>query len=167
MNKKRKKKKTHPRKVKKTWRPRLFCHLLSTRIEVCILDDGLHHLNNVLLMRKKTMHGPLGDGLVTVIKPLPAPWLGLEGDNFFCLLPTRMTDPFLRGQLAFPSFFLFNDPFPMTLGADVDAPSFSFLQAAADVSTKALCLVASISAKGKWRKLDKKTGGKWKEEVRK
>ena len=58
-------------------------------------------------------------GLVAVIKPLPAPWLGLGGDDFLCLSPMEMSDPFLSGWLSFPSFFLFDDPFLTTLGADV------------------------------------------------
>ena len=96
-------------------------------------------------------------GPIVVIKPLPALWLGLGGNDFFCLSPTGMTGPFLRGWSSFPSFFLFDDPFLTTLGADIDAPSFSFLHAAADALTRALCLAASVSVKGKRRTLSKQT----------
>jgi len=55
-------------------------------------------------------------GPVAVIKPLPTPWLGLGGNDFFCLSPIGMTDPFLSGRSSFPSFFLLDDPLPTTLG---------------------------------------------------
>ena len=44
----------------------------------------------------------------------------------------------------------------MTLGANKEAPSlFFYLHAVANTLTKALCLTASISVKGKRRTLDK------------
>ena len=96
-------------------------------------------------------------GPVTVIKPLPAPWLGLGGDGCFdCLSPAGVPGPFLSGRLSFPSLFHLEVPLPMTLGADIEALFFSFyLRAAADALTKTLCLATSISAKGKTRTLDK------------
>ena len=165
MNKKRRRKRRTLERSKRPDAPDSFvvCSAQGSKSTSLMMDSTISTACSLCVRRRRTV--PWVTGPVVVIKPLLAPWLDLEGDNFFCLLPTRMIDPFLRGRLAFPSFFLFNDPYPMTLGADVDAPSFSFLWVVADVSTKALCLATSISAKGKLRKLDKKTGGKRKEEA--
>ena len=104
-------------------------------------------------------------GPIAIIKPFPAPWLGLEGDDFFGLSPTEVTSPFLSGRLSFPSLFRFTAPLPTTLGADDDASSLSFfLHSATDALTKALCLVASISVKDEGRALDKQTERKQQEE---
>ena len=149
-------KRTYPRKVKKTWRLQVFCHLLDIRIQVRLLDDWLNHFNDMFLMceKRRTIHWVTG--LVAVIKPILALWLGLEGDNFFGLSPPGMTGPFLRGWSSFPSLFRLYDPLMMTLGANKEAPSLSFyLHAVANTLTKALCLTASISVKGKRRTLDK------------
>ena len=60
------------------------------------------------------------------IKPLPVPWLGLEGDGFLGCFSPRVTDGFLGGRSSFLSVFLLGAPFLMTLGADEDALSPSF-----------------------------------------
>ena len=149
-------KRTYLRKFKKTWRFQVFCHLLDIRIQVRLLDDWLNHLNNMFLIceKRRTIHWVTG--LVAVIKPVLALWLGLEGDNFFGLSPLGMIGPFLRGWSSFPSLFRLYNPLMMTLGADKKAPSFSFyLHTVANTLTKALCFTASISVKGKRRTLDK------------
>ena len=93
--------------------------------------------------------------LVAVIKPLPTPWLGLEGDNFFGLSLARRAGPFLSGWSSFLSFFHLDDPLVMPLEADEKAPSFSFcFRVATDTLTRALYLAASIFAKGKRRTLN-------------
>ena len=93
-------------------------------------------------------------GPIAVIKPLLAPWLGLEGNDFFDLSPAGMADPFLSGWSSFPSLFRLDDPLMTLLGADEEDPSFC-LCTVADALTKALCLANSISAKGKRQTLDK------------
>ena len=90
-----------------------------------------------------------------VIRPLSAPWLGLGGNDFLGSLSPGVVDTFLGGRLSFPSAFLLGTPFPTTLGADKDTPSFpfsfsSFLRAVVAL-INALYLVASISAKDKWQ----------------
>ena len=143
-------KRTYPRKVKKTRRLQVFCRLLGTRVQVHLFDDWSNHLNSIFLMREKTTNGSWVTGPVTVIKPLPVPLLGLEGDDFFGLSTIGMTNPFLNGWSSFPSLFRLDDPLMTTLGADEEAPSFSFcLRATADALTKALYLATSIFAKGK------------------
>ena len=89
-------------------------------------------------------------GPIAVIKPLPAPCLDLGGDDFFYWLPTGITSPFLKGQSSFLSDFQLGAPFLTTLWDDEDVLSFSsFLHVTVDALTNALCLVASIFAKGK------------------
>ena len=102
---------------------------------------------------------PWATGPVVVIKPLPSPWLGLGGDGCFdCLSPTRVSGPFLSKWSSFPSFFHLDAPLLTTLDADVEAPSFSFCMRAIDNAlTKALCLLASISMKGKMQLLEEET----------
>ena len=102
---------------------------------------------------------PWATGPVVVIKPLPAPWLGLGGDDYFdCLSPTGVSGPFLSGWSSFPSFFHLDIPLLKTLDANVEAPSFSFCVCAIDNAlTKALCLLASISTKGKIQVLEEET----------
>jgi len=98
--------------------------------------------------------------LVAVIKPLPTLWLGLGGDNFFGLSFARRAGPFLSGWSSFPSFFHLDDPLVTPLGADEEAPSFSFyFRAATDTLTRALYLAASIFTKGKRRTLNMQTEG--------
>ena len=89
-------------------------------------------------------------GPIAVIKPLPAPWLGLGGDDFFGLSLVGRASTFLSGRSSFPSPFHLDDPLVTPLEANEEAPSFSFcLQVAADALIRALCLASSISAKGK------------------
>ena len=98
-----------------------------------------------------------------VISPLPAPWLGLGGDDFLGSLSLGVTVTFLEGGLSFSSAFLLGTPFSTALGADEDTPSFpfsffssSFLRAETDALTKAFYLVASISVKDKRREVKHK-----------
>ena len=96
---------------------------------------------------------PWVTGPEDVIKLLPAPWLGLGGDDFLGCFSPEVIDGFLEGRSSFLSFFLLGAPFPAALEVDKDAPSFpffssSFLYTTVDALTKAFCLVASISAKG-------------------
>ena len=102
---------------------------------------------------------PWATGPVVVIKPLRAPWLGLGGDDCFDYLsPTRVSGPFLSGWSSFPSFFHLDVPLLKTLDANVEAPSFSFCMRTIDNAlTKALCLLASISMKGKMQLLEEET----------
>ena len=121
-----------------------------------MIDSIISMTCSLCVRRRRTV--PWVTRPVTVIKPLPTLWLGLGGDDFFCLSPTRMTGPFLSGRSSFSSLFLLDDPLLTPLGANVDAPSFSFyLCAVVDAFTKALCLTASISMKDKGRMLYKQT----------
>ena len=112
---------------------------------------------------------PWVTGPITVIKPLPTPWLGFRGDSFLGYLSPEVTVPFLRGHSSFPSAFLLGAPFPTTLGANEDTPSFpfffsSFLCVVANALTNTFFLATSISVKEKGRELDTKTTRKrWKE----
>ena len=96
---------------------------------------------------------------VSVIRPLPSSWLGLGGDSCFGFLSLAgMPGPFFSRRSSFPSLFRLDVPLVTSLGADEEAPSFSFfflLVAAA--LTRALCLVASNFAKDKRRMFDKQT----------
>ena len=65
-------------------------------------------------------------GPVTIIKPLPTPWLGLGGDNFFGLSLAGRASPFLSGRSSFPLLFRLDDPLVMPLEANEEVPSFSF-----------------------------------------
>ena len=108
--------------------------------------------------------------LDVVIKPLPAPWLDLGGDNFLGCFSPRVTDTFLEGRSSFSLAFLLGAPFMTTLGANKDAYSFpfsfsSFLRAVADALINTLCLAASISVKDKWWELDIKMTKKWRKEI--
>ena len=65
---------------------------------------------------------------------------------------------FLERTVILPVILSLRCSLADALRADEEALSFSFcLCVAADALTKALCLVASISAKGKRRTLDKQT----------
>jgi len=95
-------------------------------------------------------------GPVIIIKPLPAPWLGFGGDDFFGLSLAGRVGPFLSRRLSFPLCFLLNNPLVTPLGVDEEALSFYFyFRAPADALTKAFYLTASISTKGKRRTLNK------------
>ena len=91
-------------------------------------------------------------------------------DGFLGYFSLWVTDTFLEGWSSFPSTFLLGAPFPITFGADKDAPSFpfsfsSFLCAEADALTNALCLATSIFVKDKWQELDTKTTRKRHKEI--
>ena len=71
---------------------------------------------------------------------------------------SRNARSFIEWMVILPVAFPLGRSLVDALGADEEALSFSFyLCAAADALTKALCLVASISAKGKRQTLDKQT----------
>ena len=154
----------YPRKVKKTWLSQLYCHLLSIRIQVCILDDGLYHLNRMVLVRKKTTDGPLGDGTHRHHQNFTSFVAGFGRRRLLLFVAHKDDRSFLKGTIVFPFIFPFWWSFPDDFGSWCLS---LFLRVATNTCTKALCLVASIFAKGKWRKLDKKTERKWREEVRK
>ena len=105
------------------------------------------------------MDGSLSDGTLCHHYPFVNSVTRFRGQQLLWLFVVdKGSYPFLSGRSFFLSLFYLDVTFSTTLGADVEAPSFSFyLRAAADTLTKALCLATSISSKGKKWMLEKHT----------
>ena len=151
----------YPWKVKKAWRPQLLRRLLGTRIHVHVLDDGLHHLDGMILMSKKMTDRSLSDGTSRCHQTFANSIARFERQDFFGLPSARTTGPFLSGRSSFFLFFLLDVTLLTYLGVDEETPSFSFFFLLAVVAlTKALYLAASIFAKDNRRALSKADANK-------
>ena len=138
-------------------RSSVVCSAHGSRSVSLMINSTISMACSLCVSKQQT--APWVTGPFFVINPLPTPWLGLESEGYFgCLSPARVPSPFLSGWSSFPSLFHLDIPLLMTLGADVEAPSFSFcLRVATYTFTKALCLPASISAKDKRQVLEEQT----------
>lgn len=129
---------------------RFLCPLLSTRVYVLVLNDGLHHLNCIVLVSKKKMVYFLDDGArrrhqAFVHPMLVRRWLFRE--------PFPRSYGHLFGwAVVLPVNFPLRALLLTAFGADDDSPSlafpFPFLHATAAL-TYAFSLAASISTESK------------------
>ena len=63
-------------KVEKSWWPQFLCPLLSTRVYVLVLNDGLHYFDSVVLVSKKTIVCFLDDKAGRRYQAFARPMLG-------------------------------------------------------------------------------------------
>ena len=104
----------------------------------------------MFFVREKTTDSSLGDGTDLCHETFAWVWAWEATTAWVFLSLAGMPGPFLSGLSSFLSLFCLDIPLVTPLGADEEAPFFSFcLRAATDTYTKALCLAASISTKVK------------------
>ena len=139
---------TYSSKVIEAWIPQLPSRLANIRICIFIFDNGLKHLDNIILMGKETTLRILSDGAGHRHQHFASPDFG--GDGFLGSFSPGVTNAFFNGRSSFPSAFLLVALLPTALEADEDSPTLvfsSFFLWAAVVLI--LCLAASISIKAK------------------
>ena len=132
---------TYPSKVKETWIPQLPCRLASTRIRIFFFDNGLKHLDSVILVDKEAMLRILSDRVRRRYQPFASPvlWRWRLFWNFLCWSDGRL----FWLAVVLPIIFPLSRPLIDDLRGWRGLP---FLQVA---TTLTLCLVASISTKAK------------------
>ena len=139
---------TYPSKFIEAWIPQLPRRLANTRICIFIFDNGLKHLNSIILVGKETMLKFLSGGAEHRHQPFAT--LCFKGDGFLGGFSLGVMDTFFDGRSSFPSAFLLVTALPTTLGVDEDSPilvfSSFFLQATTALT---LYLATSISTKAK------------------
>ena len=127
----------------------VICSAQGSKSVSLMIDSTISTTCSLCVRRRRMITWVTGP--VAVIRPLPTLWSSLGGNGCFdCLSLAGVPSPFLSGWLSFPSLFRLDVPLPTILGANIEAPSFSFcLSAVVDALTKTLCFATSISAKGK------------------
>ena len=139
---------TYPSKVIEAWIPQLPHHLANTKICVFIFDNGLKHLDSIILVGKETMLRILSDGAGHRHQPLASPVLWRW--QVFRRFLSRSEKRLFRRAVVLPISFPLSRYLTTTLRANEDSStlvfSSSFLRAAAALT---LYLAASISTKAK------------------
>ena len=114
--------------------------MLTTGVQIHLLDDRIDHLDGIVFMRDKPLDGALAHHQ-TFANPMAYGWRG-----FLLLTPTDGPVPFLGERSTLASFFLFKETLGTTSGIDTAAYP-CYLCAIADFLINPLYLPISISRK--------------------